>query len=285
VRTAEYFKELDDLDRLLGTVPEYRLSTWVDNARRWGRNKREEAQLEENAKLQVTVWGGPELHDYAWKEWSGLVSTFYKQRWSRYLRLMLEMGAKPINMGEWDRSIAEWESGWAKESGVAPDITKGDAISIAKQLMDKYPLPKLPPSDPGIAVGKPVTVSGGTEPGHGPEPAVDGRTSGGYWAASPYPQWLQIDLEKIESIDRIQIFTYHDGERYYRYTVEVSPDGKTWTQVVDRSQNTTPASVRGSMHSFKAIGVRYVKVNMLYNSANIGVHLSEVKVFRAPSAN
>jgi alpha-N-acetylglucosaminidase len=119
LKTAEWFKTLDDLDKLLGTIPEYRLSTWVDQARRWGRNQAEKSQLEQNAKMQVTVWGGPDLHDYAWKEWSGLVSSFYKERWVRYLRLMVELGDKPINIGDWDRSIAEWELAWTKQPGLA----------------------------------------------------------------------------------------------------------------------------------------------------------------------
>jgi len=281
LRAAEYFKSLDDLDKLLGSIPEYRLSTWVENARKWGRNDKEKEQLEQNAKMQVTVWGGPELHDYAWKEWSGLVSSFYKERWTRYLRALLIAGEKPMNLSQWNTTIADWELAWTKQAGVPLDSTNSDPIQLAKQLLAKYPIPKTPQTDPGIAVGKPVTVSGGTEPGHGPEFAVDGHISGGYWSASPYPQWLQIDLEKVENIDRIQVFTYHDGERYYRYTIEVSTDGKTWTQVVDQSQNTTPATARGAMHVFKPTDARYVKVNMLFNSANIGVHLTEVKVFRS----
>ncbi len=281
LRTAEAFKTFDDLDKLLGTMPEYRLSTWVNNARRWGKDRKEQEQLEQNAKLQVTVWGGPELHDYAWKEWSGLVSSFYKERWTRFLRFMFSSGDKPLDMGAWNQSIADWELNWTKAVGLVNDETKVDAITLAKQLLEKYPLPKAPPTDPGIAVGKPVTVSGGTEPGHPPELAVDGHTSGGYWAASPYPLWLTIDLEKPETIDRVQIFTYADGQRFYKYTVEVSTDNQNWTQVVDMSQNTKAASARGTMHTFRPISARYVKVNMLFNSANVGVHLSEVRVFRA----
>ena len=280
LRTAEFFHTLDDLEKILGSIPEYRLSTWVESAKRWGKNKREQDQLEQNAKLQVTVWGGPILHDYAWKEWCGLVSGFYEQRWARFLRAMLVSGSQPFNSKGWDQTISEWELGWTQELGERADSTKGDPISVAKQIFEKTSIPKFPLVDPGIAVGKPVTVSGGTEPGHGPELAVDGKTNGGYWAASPYPQWLQIDLEKVESIDRVQIFTYHDGERYYRYTVEVSNDGKSWTQVVDASQNSTPASARGTTHTFTAVDARYVRVNMLFNSANVGVHLSEVRIYR-----
>lgn len=280
LRTAQFFKVLDDMDKLLGTLPEYRLSTWVANARSWGKNPQEQAQLEQNAKMQVTVWGGPVLHDYAWKEWAGLVSGFYKERWLRFLRVMLETGSKPFDSGAWDQSIADWELSWTKTVGVAADASKEDAVKLASLLLDKYPLPQFAPSDPGIAVGKPVTVSGGTEPGHEPEFAVDGKIGGGYWAAHPYPQWLRIDLQKPEKIDGVQIYTYHDGQRYYRYTVEVSIDGQDWIKVVDESQNTTPATARGKRYNFPPVEARYVRVNMLFNSANIGVHLTEVKVFR-----
>lgn len=280
LRTAEFFKSLDDLDKLLGTIPEYRLSTWVQNARQWGRNKKEEDQLEQNAKMQVTVWGGPDLHDYAWKEWSGLVSGFYRERWTRFLRFMLSSGTKPLKMAEWNRTIAEWELGWSQTIGLTNDATPDDPVDYVKKLLDRYPLPKIAQSEPGIAVGKPVKVSGGTEPGHDPEQAVDGRLSGGYWAAHPYPQWLQIDLEKVEDIDRVDLYTYHDGERYYQYTIEVSVDGQNWTKVVDESKNTIPAPTRGKVYRFKPTDARFVRVNMLFNSANVGVHITEVKVFR-----
>lgn len=278
---AKYFQLLDDLDRLLGTIPEYRLSTWVSNARRWGGDRREQNQLEENAKLQVTVWGGPVLHDYAWKEWSGLVSGFYKQRWLRFFRALEQTGVgQPFNGDAWDRSIASWELAWTKTEGVPPDATNRPTASLAQELLQRYPLPAMAPHDLGIAVGKPVTDSGGTEPGHGPEFAVNGRISGGYWAAHPYPQWLKIDLQKVESIDAVKLYTYSDGSRYYRYTVEVSTDGQNWTQIVDESRNRMPATSRGKRYGFAPVDARFVRVNMLYNSVNIGVHLTEVQVFR-----
>lgn len=281
LQTARYFKTLDDLDALLGTMPEYRLSTWVDNARRWGRNKAEQDLMERNAKLQVTIWGGPILHDYAWKEWSGLVSSFYKQRWIRMLRVLVESESKPFDAGAWDQSIAEWEAEWTQQIGLSADETKESGVALARQLLAKYPLPTFAASDPGIAVGKPVTSSAGVEGGHLPQAAVDGRTSGEYWSASPYPQWIQIDLEKSERIDRVQIYPYHDGGRYYQYTVQASEDGEHWATVVDMTKNTTPASPRGTTHAFEPVLARYVRVNMLFNSANVGVHLYEVKVFRA----
>ena len=88
-----------------------------------------------------------------------------------------------------------------------------------------------------------------------------------------------IDLEEPARIDRIHVFTYWGGDRFYRYTVEVSEDGKRWQQVVDMSENDKPATPTGDDHRFTFVTARYVRVNMLYHSLNRGVHLVEVRVF------
>lgn len=136
------------------------------------------------------------------------------------------------------------------------------------------------PKTPNLATGKKVTVSGGTEGPQGPELAVDDDLSlGSSWWATPGPQWLQVDLGETKTVGLIEVFPYWDGSRYYQYTVEVSLDGKTWEVVGDRSKNTLPANANGDPISFPARPARYVRVNMLKNSANPGVHLVELKVW------
>lgn len=160
-----------------------------------------------------------------------------------------------------------------------------DISSLIPGLLSKYPkspsvenLLNLEPEDPGIAVGKPVTVSGGTEAGTRPEVVVDGKTTGEYWAASPPPVWLQVDLEKPYQVSEIDLFCYHGDERYYQYKLDVSLDGATWTTVVDASTNTALSTYRGYRHKFPAVSARYVRVTMLHNSANIGQHIHELRV-------
>jgi hexosaminidase len=100
-----------------------------------------------------------------------------------------------------------------------------------------------------------------------------------YWDGSPYPSWWQVDLGSVCIISAVDIFTYWDGSRYYQYTVDVSTDEKNWKQVVDAGSNTTPATRNGIRHTFDPVDTRYIRVNMLKNSANIGVHLVEVRAF------
>lgn len=136
-----------------------------------------------------------------------------------------------------------------------------------------------------LALNKPVTVSGDTQGEMLPAKAVDGvpgNESG--WHSGQSPAWLQIDLEKTRPIDRVKVYLFSDASRYYQYTVEVSTDAKVWTKVVDMSTNTTPSAADGDDHRFAAVHARYVRVNLLKNSANPGVHLNEVMVFEASSS-
>ena len=90
-----------------------------------------------------------------------------------------------------------------------------------------------------------------------------------------------MDLEKPTKIDRVFVFSYCGGGRYYRYTLEVSADGKTWAQVADRSKNSSPATPQGDDHRFDPTLARYVRVNMLRHNLNRRVHLVEVRVYNA----
>ncbi len=132
---------------------------------------------------------------------------------------------------------------------------------------------------PNLTTGRPVTVSN-TEGGYIGEYAVDGTVDiNKAWWAGPSPQWLMVDLGKVTKLDRTQVFPFWDGHRFYQYKVEVSLDNKEWKQVVDMSANTKPAVATGDMHKFAPADARYVRITMLKNSANPGVHLVEFRVF------
>jgi hexosaminidase len=136
---------------------------------------------------------------------------------------------------------------------------------------------------PNLATGKPVTV--------GPAPdrsdawsakvAVDGRAddAAGHWASEgDAPQWLQVDLQKVQPVTFINVVTYWDGSRHYQLNVELSVDGKQWKKVLDFSKDTAPATAAGYSGKFPPSDARYVRINMLKNSANPFVHIVELVV-------
>jgi hexosaminidase len=135
---------------------------------------------------------------------------------------------------------------------------------------------------PNLATGKPVSVgpkpdnSGGTSP----MLAVDGKADNvdSYWDGGAAPQWLQVDLQKVQPIHLINVITYWDGSRYYELNAELSADGKQWKKVLDFSKDTAPATAAGYSGKFPPSDARYVRVNLLKNSANPSVHIVELIV-------
>ena len=88
---TDYFLKLILLqDELLSTRSEFMLGKWLQMAKKVGKNKSEKTLYERNARTQITTWGNRiaseagKLHDYAHKEWSGLLKDLYYKRWQVY---------------------------------------------------------------------------------------------------------------------------------------------------------------------------------------------------------
>lgn len=270
---ARFFALLDGLDRVMATRPEHRLSTWIRQARQWGKTAPQRDLMEANARTQVTVWGRDVLFDYANKEWAGLNKDFIQGRWRAYFEA--KDAGRPID-------LAAWELAWTQRTGAIEESRPADAFETARSLFETFGdegteirMPKGIDDAPGIAVGKPVRASS-NEPGHGPTEAVDGHVLGGYWAASPAPQWLEVDLEAEHAIDGVTIYPYFGDGRSYRYRIETSRDGSAYEKVAEGEGT---AGLAGYRHRFAARSTRFVRVTMLSNSANVGVHIQELRVF------
>lgn len=180
---------------------------------------------------------------------------------------------------------------WAKPPGaeefepfetlVLPIAERVDASDLSRVPADANFNDPAKTATRNLATDKKVTTSGGWQGSWIPTNAVDGiadNSSG--WHAEPYPQWLQVDLGKSFSVNRIKLYPYYDGRRYYQYTIEVSTDGKQWSSIVDMTKNVEPSSKAGDEHNFDTVQARYIKVNMLNNSSNSGVHINELMVFK-----
>lgn len=76
-------------DALLGTETCSRLATYEDQALRYGDTVAERRECLRNALTLITYWGGSdrnseETHDYAFKAWSGMMTSYYLRRWEIY---------------------------------------------------------------------------------------------------------------------------------------------------------------------------------------------------------
>ena len=83
----EMISLLEDLDTLLGCKREFRLDNWLGEAFRAGKSTGESDLCIRNGKLLLSLWGGDYvLHDYAFREWHGIIKELYLPRWQIYIQ-------------------------------------------------------------------------------------------------------------------------------------------------------------------------------------------------------
>ena len=76
----------DDLEAILASSKDFLLGTWLEMAKDLGDDNAESKLYEYNARNQITLWGPRgEIRDYANKQWSGVVSDYFKPRWAVFL--------------------------------------------------------------------------------------------------------------------------------------------------------------------------------------------------------
>ena len=100
--------------------------------------------------------------------------------------------------------------------------------------------------------------------GHEPSKTVDGH-DGTYWCAtsSQMPQWIQYDFGRSAAVGRVDIDFYaHDS---WRYKVDVSEDGVSWTPGADRTND--PLNGRHATDRLGLVG-RYLRITVTGSASN-----------------
>lgn len=140
--SQQFIQLISDLDQLLATRKDFLLGPWVADARRWGTNESEKALYEMNAKDLITLWGDAKnpLHEYACRQWSGLMNDFYKPRWQQFFKRLetsLQQN-KALDVKAFDKQISEWEWKWVNQRKDYPILTTGDPVNLAMKMHQKY---------------------------------------------------------------------------------------------------------------------------------------------------
>ncbi|MBX7257725.1 MAG: alpha-N-acetylglucosaminidase [Candidatus Hydrogenedentes bacterium] len=133
---------MKDTDALLSTRKEFLLGKWLEDAKRWGNDEASRRHYEWNARNQITLWGPADsvLHDYAAKQWGGLIQGFYMPRWQKYLDMLQqslnngqELDAKAIEL-----DFQQWEEAWTHQTEAYPASPQGVSLEVAGRLWEKY---------------------------------------------------------------------------------------------------------------------------------------------------
>ncbi len=255
---------IDKVDTVLSTQTSFLFGTWLENAKKTAANADDFSKMlyELNAKALVTTWfsytegvnGG--LVNYSNRQWSGLTSDFYKNRW----KLLTDAGdaqlqggpAVSFNAAKW----FEYEWAWVRglEGQTEPFSTEKDTTvdlkALAQDVLENYALSKIkvevtpevpsidyPTTGMTIATGSEHPVnSGQTE---GPASLVLDGNLGTIWH-SKYPNepranlWVTINVGEPKTVNGLRYTPRQTGTNgiITGYKIEVSTDGgQTFTEV------------------------------------------------------
>ncbi|CAL1371673.1 unnamed protein product [Linum trigynum] len=137
---------IKDIDVLLASDDNFLLGTWLETSKALASNPIDSKLNEWNARTQVTMWYDTtaalqsKLHDYANKFWSGLLEDYYLPRASTFFGHLINSLEKneQFKMVDWRVEWIALSNKWQAGSKFYPVKARGDALSIARGLYEKY---------------------------------------------------------------------------------------------------------------------------------------------------
>ncbi len=223
----EVKSHINDLDILFSFREDKTIEKWIGYARHWGKTESEKDYYEENAKRQITVWGGPYLSEYAAKLWSGLIKDYYLVRWEKYFD-SLKTG-NPVNLYNWEE---QWIVKPYKRATADKEVKQQGLISFAEKLLNK--IEKINSAD----IFAPVKLEPVKEiKSENLKPGLELKYYEGEWKALPDFSTLtpkqtsiaeRIDISKIETVNNFALkydgYIYIDTDGKYYFDLS-SDDG------------------------------------------------------------
>eukprot|EP00388_Colpodella_angusta_P037396 GDKK01041508.1.p1 GENE.GDKK01041508.1~~GDKK01041508.1.p1 ORF type:complete len:487 (+),score=29.65 GDKK01041508.1:64-1461(+) len=106
---TRFVAAMQDVDDLVGCDDNYMLGRWLQEAKNISPPGEEQLFLT-NAIRQLSLWGliGGQVHDYASKQWNGLISAFYIPRWKLFFSYL--GGVIIDSNGQWNMPAEdEWD--------------------------------------------------------------------------------------------------------------------------------------------------------------------------------
>lgn len=119
-----------------------------------------------------------------------------------------------------------------------------------------------------------ITASDEPEPENGVSNLMDGSLET-RWAASG-EQWLKIELENPELVDKVGLAFLSGNQRRYMFTISISADGEDWQQVFDGASSGTTNAME--YYEFEPQTIKFVKIDCRGNTANSWNSITEVEV-------
>ncbi len=120
-----------------------------------------------------------------------------------------------------------------------------------------------------------VTASGfqaPNQPGNTLDKDLDTR-----WSVEGDGQWIEYDLGRVATVDRVWIAWYRGDRRQADFNVEVSVDGQAWVHVL-KDERSSGQTVEPESYGFESTTARYVRIVGYGNSENDWNSVTEVSI-------
>lgn len=141
------------------------------------------------------------------------------------------------------------------------------------------------PGNTTISVGVPSlpglpSSASSSQPNNLPASGNDGQTITRWSADSrKFPQWWMVDLGSTTTVTGVQTDWHQANKRAYRYRVETSLDGVTFTTAKDRTRNQMKGVTTDAMNVY----ARYVRIQVVGASASGAVaSANEITIYTDP---
>jgi alpha-N-acetylglucosaminidase len=144
------------LDAIINTRNDARLERWIAMARDEGSTAEQKSLMEQNARRQITVWGGPNLSEYAAKIWSGMVRDYYAPRWRTFFAMLRGRGAVP----DLQNQLRAWDEQWWTRSELSRPIAVQDPVSAINALLRLERHMAKVAAEPVMRTSTPIFVEG-----------------------------------------------------------------------------------------------------------------------------
>lgn len=126
---------LKALDAVLSTNEHFQLTPWINEARASGPSTAN--FLEYNARNQITLWGPQgNIEDYASKQWSGLVGTYYVERWQQFIDYLATTKPSNYNQTAFHQKLITWETQWGQQTSTKQSKTSSTGPSDIRSVLD-----------------------------------------------------------------------------------------------------------------------------------------------------
>lgn len=161
IYSRQFLGLMDDMNTLLGSREEFLLGKWIADARAIGTTKAEKDLYEKNARSLITTWGpyndNAIQYDYSARQWNGLIGTFYKPRWQRFIGFLSDelkkdtavrykekninnrFGRPSNTANNFYNTMAHWEAGWSDTHNASlPVKPAGNEILLVRKFYTKW---------------------------------------------------------------------------------------------------------------------------------------------------